>query len=81
MQLLTKESIDFFMQVQLQRHPTLLLKASYLFHELSETTQAAYLEVRMNGCSGLGKVYIHPHSSLYSELVNNNCIQALQTLI
>lgn len=35
----------------------------------------------MNGCSSLGKVYIHPHSSLYAELVNNNRIQALQPLI
>lgn len=44
----TKESTDFFMQAQLQRHPKLLLKATYFFHELSETTQAAYLEVNNN---------------------------------
>ena len=36
------------MQAQLQRHPKFLLKATYFFHELSETTQAAYLEVNNN---------------------------------
>jgi len=45
----TKELIDFFfMYIQLQRHPKLLLKATYFFHELSETTQTAYLKVNDN---------------------------------
>lgn len=37
------------MQAQLQRHPKLLLKATYFFHELSETTQLFhYLEANNN---------------------------------
>lgn len=36
------------MQVQLQRHPNLLLKATYFFHELSETIQVANLDVNNN---------------------------------
>lgn len=36
------------MQVQLQRHPKLLLKATYFFHELSETIQAANLDMNNN---------------------------------
>lgn len=36
------------MKAQLQMHPKLLLKATYLFHELSETKQAACLKVNNN---------------------------------
>jgi len=44
----TKESIDFVMQAQLQRHTKLLLKTTYSLHDLSETTQTAYLEENNN---------------------------------
>lgn len=70
--------------LHLQRHPKLLFKATYQCFSTSyqkQHSQPIEKGITMNGCSVLGKVYTHPHSSFYSELVNNNSVQALQPLI